>query len=145
MMATLMNQKTQKLYTGLISPASGIADLAPRQDLLLGGQAGEGDLLTGCHLPVQADQGDVELHGGHGGVLEALVAVDASHVEAVLTGLRVGQVVFAKAHAPALQLVSVAGGGGGGGTVNGCCKQSQCTDSGSRGMSLIPQWELLCH
>lgn len=95
--------------TGLISPASGIALLAPRKHFLIGGKAGVRDLIAGGHVSIEPHQGDVELHRGHRGVLESLVAIDASHVEATLTRLGVREVVLAEAHAPALQLIGVSG------------------------------------
>lgn len=95
--------------TSLISPASGVALFATRQHLLLGGKAGIRDLITGYHLSVQPDQGNVKLHCGHCGILESLVAIDTGHIETALTRLRVSQVVLAKAHAPALQPISESG------------------------------------
>lgn len=94
-------------YTGLISPASSIALLATRKHLLTGWEAGVGDLITGCHLSIQPDQGNVKLHRWHCGILEALVAVDSRHIEAAFAGLCVSQVVLAEAHAPALQFISI--------------------------------------
>lgn len=93
--------------TGLISPASSIALLAARKHLLTGWEAGVGDLVTGCHLSIQPDQGDVKLHRWHCGILEALVAVDSGYIEAAFVRLCVSQVVLAEAHAPALQLISI--------------------------------------
>ena len=97
--------------TGLISPAGGVALLVRGQDLFLGGKASERDLPAGRRVPVQPDQGDVKLHRGHRGILEALVAIDARHVEAAFARLCVGQVVFAEAHPPTLQLIGIAGQG----------------------------------
>lgn len=102
-----MRKHVLRRLTRLISPARGIALLAIRQHLLIRGKAGEGDLITGCHVPIQPDESNVKLHGWHSGILESLVAVDAGDTEAPLTRLSESQVVLAKAHAPALQLVGV--------------------------------------
>jgi len=94
--------------TGFVSPARGVARLLPRQDLVRAGQAGVRHLRALHHVAGQPHQGDVELHRGHRGVPEALVAVDALHAEAALAGLDVRQVVLAQTHAPAFQLIRIA-------------------------------------
>lgn len=93
--------------TCLISPACGIALLALRQHLLIGGEAGEGDLVAGCHISVQPDESNVKLHRRHSWILEPLMAVDAGDIEATLTRLGKSQVMLAEAHAPTLQLISI--------------------------------------
>lgn len=78
-----------------------------RQHLLIRGKAGEGDLITGCHVPIQPDEGNVKLHRRHSRIFEPLVAVDARDFEAALARLSESQVVLAEAHAPALKLIGV--------------------------------------
>lgn len=78
-----------------------------KQHLVIRGKAGKGDLITGCHVPIQPDEGNVKLHRRHSRIFEPLVAVDASDVKAALARLSESQVVLAEAHAPALQLISV--------------------------------------
>lgn len=85
--------KLSKL-TCFIPPAGGIASFAPGQDLLNWRQTGEMNVVGGCHLSIQSHQGDIKLHSWHSWVLEALVAIDAKHVKALLGWLREGQVVF---------------------------------------------------
>lgn len=80
--------------TCLISPAGGVASFAPGQDLLNWRQTGEINVVGGCDLSIQSHQGDIKLHSRHSWVLEALVAIDATHVKALLGRLRESQVVF---------------------------------------------------
>lgn len=93
--------------TRLISPACGIALLAIWQHLLIRGEAGVGDLITGRYVSIQPDESNVKLHRRHSRILEALMAVDARDIEAALARLRKSQVVLAEAHAPTLQLISI--------------------------------------
>lgn len=66
-------------------------------------------MLSRGDLSSQAHQGNVELHTGHCGILEALMAIDALNAVALLTCLGLGQVVFAQAHLPSLQFICIPG------------------------------------
>lgn len=74
---TNVRKKLRRTSTCLISPACSVALLSIRKDFLLRGKAGKRYLISGNHSLSQPHQGDVVLDRGDGGILEALVAIDA--------------------------------------------------------------------